>query len=166
MAAPNVLPNAESSATGLSQYARAEQSPNLAGLPVHVIAPEPGWVPVRLGELWEYRELLHFFVWRELKLRYKQTALGLSWALIRRSVTMIMFMLIFGRLVNVPSYGLPYPIFAFCALLPWYFFSLALTESSNSVVAQQRLLTKVYFPRLFMPLSSVCVGLADFLIAF
>jgi lipopolysaccharide transport system permease protein len=166
MAAPNILPNAKSSATGLGEYTRAEESPNLAGLPVHVIAPEPGWVPVRLGELWEYRELLYFFVWRELKIRYKQTALGVSWAIIQPFVTMIMFSLIFGRLANVPSDGLPYPIFAFCALLPWQLFSFALTESSNSVVAQQRLLTKVYFPRLLMPLSSVCVGLADFLIAF
>jgi len=166
MAAPNILPNAESSATRLSQYTRAEESPNLAGLPVHVIAPEPGWVPVRLGELWEYRELLYFFVWRELKIRYKQTALGVSWAIIQPFVTMIMLSLIFGRLAKVPSDGLPYPMFAFCALLPWQLFSFALTESSNSVVAQQRLLTKVYFPRLLMPLSSVCVGLADFLIAF
>jgi len=135
-------------------------------LPVHVIVPESGWVPVRLAELWEYRELLYFLVWRELKVRYKQTLLGATWAVIQPFFTMIVFSVIFGRLAKVPSDGLPYPIFAFCALIPWQLFSFALTEASNSVVANQRLITKVYFPRLLMPLGSICVGLSDFLISF
>ena len=139
---------------------------DFTALPVHVIVPERGWVPVRLKELWEFRELLYFFVWRELKVRYKQTALGVAWAIIQPFFTMIVFSLIFGRLAKVPSDGLPYPVFAFCALLPWQLFAFALTEASNSVVANQRLLTKVYFPRLLMPLASICVGLADFLISF
>ena len=168
MAAPSVLTNLKSSSgsTAVNAAPAADASASLAGLPVHVIGPETGWVPVRLGELWEYRELLYFFVWRELKIRYKQTALGVAWAVIQPFFTMIVFTLIFGRLAKVPSDGLPYPVFTFCALLPWQLFSFALTEASNSVVAQQRLLTKVYFPRLLMPLASVCVGLADFAIAF
>jgi lipopolysaccharide transport system permease protein len=136
------------------------------GLPVHVIVPEHGWMPVKLGELWEYRELLYFFVWREMKVRYKQTLLGAAWAIIQPVFTMIVFSIIFGRLAKVPSDGLPYPIFAFCALLPWQMFAFALTESSNSVVANQRLLTKVYFPRLLMPLGAICLGLTDFSISF
>jgi homopolymeric O-antigen transport system permease protein len=145
---------------------RSDSTVNFAALPVHVIVPERGWVPVRLKELWEYRELLYFFVWRELKVRYKQTVLGVAWAVIQPFFTMIVFSVVFGRLAKVPSDGLPYPVFAFCALLPWQLFAFALTEASNSVVTNQRLLTKVYFPRLLMPLSSICVGLADFLISF
>lgn len=133
---------------------------------VHVIAPSRGWVPLRLSELWASRELLYFFVWREVKVRYKQTALGVAWALIQPLFTMAIFSVIFGRLARLPSDGLPYPIFAYCALLPWQLFAFALNESSNSVVANQRLLTKVYFPRLLMPIASVCVGLVDFAISF
>lgn len=144
----------------------SDPAADFRSLPIHVIAPETGWVPIRPKELWEYRELLYFFVWRELKIRYKQTLLGVGWAVIQPFFTMVVFSVIFGRLAKVPSDGLPYPVFAFCALLPWQLFAFALTESSNSVVAQQRLLTKVYFPRLLMPLSSICVGLADFLVAF
>ena len=168
MAAPSVLTDVKSSSGSalINPPAPADASASLAGLPVHVIGPENGWVPVRLGELWDYRELLYFFVWRELKIRYKQTLLGVAWAVIQPLFTMVVFTLIFSRLAKIPSDGLPYPVFSFCALLPWQLFSFALTESSNSVVAQQRLLTKVYFPRLLMPLASVCVGLADFAIAF
>lgn len=117
-------------------------------------------------EVWAYRELLYFFVWRELKVRYKQTALGVAWALIQPIMTMIVFSVIFGRLAQLPSNGLPYPVFAYCALLPWQLFAFALNESSNSVVVHQRLLTKVYFPRLLLPIAGVCVGLADFAISF
>jgi len=168
MASPSVLTDIKSSSgsAGTSKPSALDVPANLAGLPVHVIGPEGGWVPVRLAELWEYRELLYFFVWRELKIRYKQTVLGVAWAVIQPFFTMIVFTLLFSRLAKLPSDGLPYPVFTFCALLPWQLFSFALTEASNSVVAQQRLLTKVYFPRLLMPLASVCVGLADFVIAF
>ena len=137
-----------------------------ASLPVCVIAPSRGWSPAQLVEVWAYRELLYFFVWRELKVRYKQTVLGVAWALIQPIMTMIVFSVIFGRLAQLPSNGLPYPIFAYCALLPWQLFAFALNESSNSVVVHQRLLTKVYFPRLLLPIAGVCVGLADFAISF
>jgi lipopolysaccharide transport system permease protein len=135
-------------------------------LPVHVIAPASGWVPIRLRELWEYRELLYFLVWREVKIRYKQTALGVAWAVIQPLFTMVVFTLIFGRLAGMPSDGYPYPVWVYCALLPWQLFAFALGESSNSVVANQRLISKVYFPRLIMPMSAVCVGLVDFAVSF
>lgn len=137
-----------------------------ADLPVHVIAPASGWVPIRLGELWEYRELLYFLVWREVKIRYKQTALGVAWAVIQPVFTMVVFTVVFGHFGKLPSDGLPYQVFALCALLPWQLFAFALSESSNSVVANQRLITKVYFPRLIMPIASVCVGLVDFCVSF
>ena len=137
-----------------------------SSLQVCVIAPSRGWSPAQLAEVWAYRELLYFFVWRELKVRYKQTALGVAWALIQPIMTMIVFSVIVGRLAQLPSNGLPYPIFAYCALLPWQLFAFALNESSNSVVVHQRLLTKVYFPRLLLPIAGVCVGLADFAISF
>lgn len=135
-------------------------------LPIQVIAPVRGWVPVRLGELWEYRELLAFLVWREIKIRYQQTALGIAWAIVQPFMTMVVFSIFFGRLAGMPSEGLPYPVFTFCALLPWQLFAFALTESSSSVVANQRLVSKVYFPRLIMPIAAVGVGLADFVVAF
>jgi lipopolysaccharide transport system permease protein len=131
-----------------------------------MIEPARRWVPIRFGELWEYRELLYFFVWRELKIRYKQTALGVAWAIIQPLFTMLIFSVIFGRLAKLPSDGLPYPVFAYCALLPWQLFAFALTEASNSLVANRSLLTKVYFPRLLMPLAAVSVGLADFAVSF
>jgi lipopolysaccharide transport system permease protein len=135
-------------------------------LPVYRLRPSRRWVSLGLGELWSYRELLYFLVWREIKVRYKQTALGVAWAVIQPVVTMIVFSLIFGRLAHLPSDGAPYPVFTYAALLPWQLFSYALTESSNSVVTNQRVITKVYFPRLILPLASVCVGLADFFISF
>lgn len=135
-------------------------------LPLHVITPPGSWPLPRIGELWEYRELVYFLVWREVKVRYKQTALGLAWAVIQPFFTMVVFSIFFGRLGKLPSDGLPYPLFAYSALLPWQLFAFALSESSNSVVTNQRLITKVYFPRLIIPLTSVCVGLADFAVAF
>jgi len=135
-------------------------------LPIHVIAPASGWVPIRLRELWEYRELLYFLVWREVKIRYKQTALGVAWAVIQPLFTMVVFTLIFHKLAKMPSDGIAYPVFVYCALLPWQLFAFALGESSNSVVANQRLISKVYFPRLIMPMSAVCVGLVDFAVSF
>lgn len=135
-------------------------------LPVIEIRQSRGWVPLKLADLWEYRELLYFLVWRDIKVRYKQTFLGASWAIIQPFATMVLFSIIFGRLAKIPSDGIPYPIFAFCALLPWQLFSHALVQSGNSLVSSQNLLTKVYFPRLVIPVSAVLAGLVDFGIAF
>lgn len=131
-----------------------------------LIHPSRGWVPLNLKDLWDYRELLYFLVWRDIKVRYKQTLLGAAWAIIQPLLTMVVFSIFFGRLAGVPSDGLPYPIFTFTALLPWQLFSHALTESGNSLVSNQQLITKVYFPRLAIPLSAVLAGLVDFAIAF
>ena len=135
-------------------------------LPVFFIKPEQGLISLGLRELWEYRELLYFLVWRDIKVRYKQTVLGAAWAIIQPVFMMVVFSLFFGRLAKVPSNGIPYPIFVYCALLPWQLFAHALTESSNSLVANERLITKVYFPRLLVPASSTLGGLVDFAIAF
>jgi lipopolysaccharide transport system permease protein len=131
-----------------------------------VITPSRGWVALRLGELWDYRELLYFLTWRDIKVRYKQTVLGALWAIVQPVLTMVVFSIVFGRLAGIPSDGLPYPLFAFCALLPWQLFAHALTESGNSLVGSQNLITKVYFPRLVIPLAAVVVGLVDFGVAF
>jgi homopolymeric O-antigen transport system permease protein len=130
------------------------------------IEPASGWAAVQLRELWEYRELLYFLVWRDIKVRYKQTVLGAAWAILQPLLTMVVFSIFFGRLAKIPSDGLPYPIFAYTALLPWQLFAHALTESSNSLVSNQNLITKVYFPRLVVPIAAVLAGLADFAIAF
>src|SRR6266849_1807625 len=135
-------------------------------LPVFFIKPEQGLPPLGLRELWEYRELLYFFVWRDIKVRYKQTVLGAAWAIIQPFFMMVVFSLFFGRLARVPSDGIPYPIFVYCALLPCQLFAHALSDSSNSLVANERLITKVYFPRLLVPISSILGGLVDFAIAF
>jgi lipopolysaccharide transport system permease protein len=121
---------------------------------------------LNLRDLWEYRELLYFLVWRDIKVRYKQTALGAAWAVLQPLLTMLVFTVIFGRLAKVPSDGIPYPVFAYTALLPWQLFAFALTESSQSLVTNKNLLTKVYFPRLIVPMASVFAGLVDFAIAF
>jgi lipopolysaccharide transport system permease protein len=121
---------------------------------------------LNLKDVWAYRELLYFLVWRDIKVRYKQTALGAAWAIIQPVMTMVVFSVFFGRLAKVPSDGIPYPVFAFAALLPWQLFVFSLTESSNSLVGSQNLITKVYFPRLVIPLSSVLGGIVDFAIAF
>jgi lipopolysaccharide transport system permease protein len=135
-------------------------------LPTLRIAASKGWVPLKLRELWEYRELLYFLVWRDIKVRYKQTALGASWAVIQPFFTMVVFSLFFGHLGKIPSDGIPYPIFAFSALVPWTFFANGLTQSSNSLVGSGSLISKVYFPRLIIPLASVFSGIVDFAIAF
>jgi lipopolysaccharide transport system permease protein len=135
-------------------------------LPVLVIRPSKGFLSLNLKDVWAYRELLYFLVWRDIKVRYKQTALGAAWAVIQPVMTMVVFSVFFGRLAKVPSDGIPYPVFAFAALLPWQLFAFALTESSNSLVGSQNLITKVYFPRLVIPLSSVLAGIVDFAIAF
>ena len=135
-------------------------------LEITLIGPAGGWTSVGLKELWEYRELLYFLTWRDVKVRYKQTALGAMWAVIQPFLMMVVFSLFFGRLAGVPSDGIPYPIFTFCALLPWQLFAHALIESSNSLVANERLITKVYFPRLVVPIAAVLGGLVDFAVAF
>ncbi len=137
-----------------------------AAVPTLRIAPSKGWVPLKLRELWEYRELLYFLVWRDIKVRYKQTALGATWAIIQPFFTMVVFSLFFGQLAKVPSDGIPYPIFSFAALVPWTFFANGLSQSSNSLVGSGTLISKVYFPRLVIPLASVFSGIVDFLIAF
>src|SRR5580693_9420691 len=134
--------------------------------PVLILRPSTGFLRLHLRDLWEYRELLYFLVWRDIKVRYKQTALGAAWAILQPVMTMLVFSVFFGRLAKVPSDGVPYPVFAYCALLPWQLFAFALTESSNSLVASQNLITKVYFPRLIIPIASVLAGLVDFAIAF
>jgi lipopolysaccharide transport system permease protein len=134
-------------------------------VPLVRIRPSRGWAPLHLGDLWEYRELLYFLVWRDIKVRYKQTALGVGWAVIQPVFTMIVFSIFFGWLGKIPSDGVPYPLFAFCALLPWQLFAHSLSESSNSLVANQNLITKVYFPRLVIPLASTLAGILDFAIA-
>jgi lipopolysaccharide transport system permease protein len=131
-----------------------------------ILEPRRGWQALELSALWRYRELLWFLAWRDIKLRYKQTVLGAAWAVIQPLFTMIVFAIFFGLLAKMPSDGLPYPVFVLCALLPWQLFVYALTQSSNSVVAEQRLISKVYFPRLVIPLASVLSGLVDFAIAF
>jgi lipopolysaccharide transport system permease protein len=137
-----------------------------AEFPTFHIDPPTGWTSIGFHELWNYRELLYFLTWRDIKVRYKQTALGAAWAIIQPFFMMVVFSLFFGRLARVPSDGIPYPVFTFCALLPWQLFAHALTESSNSLIANERLVTKVYFPRLVVPISAVLGGLVDFCIAF
>ncbi len=130
------------------------------------IEPSRGWVSLKLDELWEYRELLYFLTWRDIKVRYKQTVLGAAWAIIQPFFTMVVFSLFFGKLAQVPSDGIPYPIFSYAALVPWTFFANGVTLSSNSLVGSANLIKKIYFPRLTVPLASVLSGVVDFLLAF
>ncbi len=135
-------------------------------IPVIRIEPSHGWRVLNLRELWEYRELLYFLTWRDIKVRYKQTVLGAAWAIIQPFFTMVVFSLFFGRLARVPSDGLPYPIFSYAALLPWNYFAHSLSGAGDSLVASANLIRKVYFPRLVIPLAGVLSGLVDFAIAF
>ncbi len=130
------------------------------------IAARRGWLALDLPELWAYRELLYFFVWRDIKVRYKQTAIGAAWAVLQPVMTMLVFSLFFGRLARIPSQGLPYPVFYYCALLPWMYFSTAMQGATNIVVDQQRVITKIYFPRVVLPIAAVLSGLLDFAISF
>ncbi len=141
--------------------ARSEQ-------PIHHsrIQPSQGWVSLQLSELWEYRELLYFLIWRDIKVRYKQTVLGAGWAIIQPLFTMLVFSLFFGRLAKVPSDGIPYPLFSFTALVPWTFFAQGLSQSSDSLVGSSNLIKKIYFPRLAIPIGTVCSGMVDFSLAF
>lgn len=130
------------------------------------IAPTRGWVGLALGELWQYRELLFFLTWRDVKVRYRQTLLGVLWALLVPLVSTILFTIVFARMANVSSDGVPYPVFNLAALVPWNFFAAALAQCANSVAQTSHLMSKVYFPRLIAPLAAVLGGLPDFLIAF
>jgi lipopolysaccharide transport system permease protein len=135
-------------------------------LPISVYEPTHGWLSLRLGELWHYRELLYFLPWRDIKIRYKQTALGVAWAVLQPLITMVIFSVIFGQLAKLPSDGIPYPVFSYAALLPWGLFSGALQRAGTSLVINSNLITKVYFPRLVIPISAVAAGLVDFVISF
>lgn len=130
------------------------------------IEPPRGLFELRLREVWAYRELLYFLVWRDVKIRYKQTAIGVLWVVLQPILNMLVFTLVFGRLAKLPSDGLPYPVFYFAALIPWTYFSTSLSSATNVVVENQHLITKVYFPRLILPVSSVLSGLVDFAIGF
>jgi lipopolysaccharide transport system permease protein len=134
-------------------------------LPLVVIEPTRGLAALRLGELWAYRELLYFLVWRDVKVRYKQTALGAAWAILQPLMTAAVFTIFFGRLAGISSDGLPYPLFSYCGLLMWTFFAQGLSLSSNSVVGSAQLITKVYFPRLVIPIAAVLSGLVDLAVA-
>lgn len=135
-------------------------------VPYLLIQPSKGWVSLKLHELWEYRELLYFLTWRDIKVRYKQTVLGAAWAILQPFMTMVVFSLFFGNLAQVPSDGVPYPIFSYAALVPWTFFATGLTNSSNSLVGSSNLIKKVYFPRLTIPIATVLSGAVDFVLAF
>lgn len=135
-------------------------------VPVIRIAPSSRWWVIPFTELWDFRELIYFFVWRDIKIRYKQTTIGAAWAVLQPLLMMLVFSLFFGKLANIGSDGLPYPIFYYSALLPWMYFAAALQNSTNAIVENQRLITKVYFPRLALPLASVLSGLADFGVSF
>jgi lipopolysaccharide transport system permease protein len=134
--------------------------------PLVVIEPSKGWVPLNLRDIWQYRDLLYILTMRDIKVRYKQTVLGALWAIIQPLFAMLIFTLFFGRLAGMPSDGIPYPLFAYAALLPWTFFSNAVTGSGNSLVGNANLITKIYFPRMIIPIATVVAGLLDFLIAF
>lgn len=133
---------------------------------VYRVEPSKGWFSLRLKDIWEYRELLYFLVWRDVKVRYKQTALGAAWAIIQPFLTMVVFSIFFGRFAGIPSDKFPYPIFSYTALVPWSFFAHGLTNASNSLVNSSNLIKKVYFPRLVIPISAVLSGIIDFFIAF
>ena len=140
--------------------------PDARPVPYLRIEPSKGWTSLRLDELWAYRELLYFLTWRDIKIRYKQTILGALWAVIQPFFTMIVFSLFFGKLAKIPSDNIPYPIFSYAALVPWTFFASRLTSASTSLVSGSRLLKKIYFPRMSLPLAAVLGGLVDFTIAF
>ena len=159
MSAPGV---SERQVSALQDVAAEVVAPALA---VTLIAPARGLSAVNLREIWEYRELLYFLAWRDIKVRYKQTALGAAWALLQPLFLMVIFTLLFSRVAKI-AVPVPYPIFAFCGLLPWQLFAFGLSQSSNSLVQSQHLISKVYFPRLVIPIASVLAGLLDFAIAF
>jgi lipopolysaccharide transport system permease protein len=155
----------EEGARNLATIAASASSPGSTA-PVIRIEAARTWPSLKLGELWAYREVIYFLVWRDIKVRYKQTVLGAGWAMIQPLFSMLLFSLFFGRLARVPSDGIPYPLFSFCALVPWSYFSNGLTQASNSLVGNSTLIKKVYFPRLAIPIAKVLSALVDFGLAF
>ena len=146
-----------------------ESTPGLddnSDLPVTIIEPPGGWSLVDIDELWHYRDLFYFLAWRDIKVRYKQTVLGASWAILQPFFTMIVFSIFFGRLAGIPSDGVPYPVFSFAALVPWTFFANGVSQSSNSMVMNANMIKKVYFPRLIVPVATIMSGIVDFVLAF
>jgi lipopolysaccharide transport system permease protein len=139
---------------------------SLSNETVTLIRPSKGWISLRLLDVWKYRELLYFLIWRDIKVRYKQTIIGAAWAIIQPFFTMVVFSLFFGWLAKIPSDGIPYPIFSFAALVPWTFFANGLSQSSDSLVSSANLIKKVYFPRLAIPVAAVLSGIVDFMLAF
>ncbi len=133
---------------------------------ITVIQPSTGWRALDLPEIWRYRGLLFFLVWRDVKVRYKQTVVGVLWVLLRPLLSVLIFTVVFGKLAKIPSDGLPYPVFVLAAMVPWTFFSTALTAGTNSLVGSAHLITKVYFPRLVIPISSVLSALVDIGVSF
>ncbi len=161
----------EPAATPLPMTARAEKlpalrPPQLPDAPLFVVGARKSWVNINLKDLWAYRELLYFLTWRDVKVRYKQTALGAAWALLQPLILMFIFTFFFARLAGIKSEGVPYPIFAYAGLLPWTFFANAVTTSGNSLVGSTNLITKIYFPRMIIPAAAVVAGLVDLGIAF
>lgn len=162
----STTPPSGPAATPGDPLAVAETRSDAAPLEVSVILPRQGWQPVDYRELWRYRELLYFLVWRDIKVRYKQTVLGAAWAILQPVLSMIIFSIVFGRFAGIPSDGVPYPIFVFAALLPWTFFQNAVSISGTSLVLQANLLTKIYFPRVFVPVSGILASLVDLALGF
>jgi lipopolysaccharide transport system permease protein len=150
----------------MNEVASTEKQTDKTSSSVTVIRPPKGWMPVNLRELWAYRELLYFFTWRDIKVRYKQTIFGFAWAIIQPLFMMIIFSLFFGTLAKVPSENIPYPLFSYAGVLPWTLFAAGLDRSSNSLLQDVNLLQKVYFPRMLMPLAGILSPLVDFAIAF
>ena len=140
-------------------------APASDGMVAH-IQPTSGWRAVSLKELWDYREVMYFLAWRDVKVRYKQTVFGSAWAILQPLLTMVIFSVIFGRVAKMPSDGIPYPIFSYAALVPWYFFANSITKASNSLVTAGNILKQIYFPRLAMPISAVLANVLDFALAF
>ncbi len=145
--------------------ARAAGSSETEDAPIVLIRPSSGWRVLDLRELWVYRELVYFLTWRDIKVRYKQTAIGVAWAILQPLAMMVVFTLFFGRLAKVPSEGVPYPLFALAGLLPWQLFSRTITESTHSLITDQRLITRVYFPRIIVPIATTAAALVDFAIS-
>jgi lipopolysaccharide transport system permease protein len=141
-------------------------TPITGAAPATLILPPSGWQLVNARELWQFRELIYFLAWRDVKVRYKQTVLGAAWAVLQPAMMMVVFSIFFGRMAGVPSGGMPYPLFAYAGLLPWTFFATAIAAAGNSVVQSERLITKIYFPRLAIPFAAVAAAVVDFLIAF
>jgi len=144
----------------------SRDSATTAHVPVVEIKATTGWNPVSLGELWAYRELIYFLAWRDVKARYKQTVFGAAWAIMQPLMAMVIFTIVFGRLAKMPSDGIPYPIFSYAALVPWTYFSNSVSKASGSLVGGGGMMSRIYFPRLAMPLSTMLAGMLDFALAF